>query len=63
MITVWVLTVNLLVEEDIQVVDQREFKELTECVAASRAVIEANEQSGKPEEKGLMSASCTPKSQ
>lgn len=61
MITVWVLTVNLLVGSEIQVVDQKEFTELSDCIEASRAAIAANEHTGKPEEKGLMSASCIPK--
>lgn len=61
MITVWVLTVNLLIGDEVQVMDTKEFTELAECVAASRAVIEANEKSGRPEERGLMSASCTPR--
>lgn len=61
MIIVWILTVNLLVGEEVQVVDKKEFVELVDCVAASRAVIAANERTGKPEERGLMSASCTPR--
>lgn len=61
MVTVWILTVNLLVGDQVQVVEQKEFAELTDCVQASRDIIEANEKTGKPEERGLMSASCTPK--
>jgi hypothetical protein len=56
--TIWILSAFLFVNfGDNQLVEQREFSELTECIAYSEELVRKY----KDEQKGNITVSCIPK--